>query len=86
MEPPSALFGLRSQNVSLKKIIFFPKKTVLKKVVIRYIESPGITELSYVSGKVYSEHRHNGTFLYFGKGIFRTPAYCISTKLESGAY
>ena len=32
------------------------------------------TELSYLSGKVYSEPWHNGTFLYFGKGVFRTLA------------
>ena len=30
--------------------------------------------LSYISGKVYSEPWHNGTFLYFWKSIFRTLA------------
>ena len=30
------------------------------------------TELSYNPGKVYSETCHNGTYIYFEKGIFRT--------------
>ena len=38
-------------------------------------------EPSYISGKVYSELWHNGTFLYFGKGLFRALAY-----LELEAY
>ena len=33
----------------------------------RHIQNPSITELFYISGKVYSEPWHNGSSLYFGK-------------------
>ena len=50
----------------------------------RYFQNPGITELSYISGKLYSEHQHDETFLYFRKGIFRTLAYLdLETYSES---
>ena len=38
-------------------------------------QNPSITELSYISRKVYSERWNNRTFLYFTKGKFRTLAY-----------
>ena len=31
------------------------------------MQNPGILELSYISGKVYSEPWHNGSLLYFGE-------------------
>ena len=75
---PNALSSLSAKNISLKKfIIFFPKITHCEKSFIlsqkklifqkRYVQNPGITELSYIFEKVYSEPWHNGTFLYFQK-------------------
>ena len=47
-----------------------------------YISGKGNSEkMFYISEKLYSEPEHNGTFLYFGKGIFRTLAH-----LELKAY
>ena len=50
-----------------KAILIFRKTETLKKLFI-FQEA----ELSYISGKVYSEPQHNRTFLYLGKGIFTT--------------
>ena len=45
------------------------------------IQNQGKTKLFYISRKVYSENKHNETFLYFEKGIFRALTY-----LEQKAY
>ena len=39
----------------------------------RYIQNAGITELSYISGKVYSERWHDGTFLIFQERYIQSP-------------
>ena len=39
-----------------------------------YIQNTGIMVYSYISGKVYSEPWYDGTFLYFGKCLFRALA------------
>ena len=54
---------------NIKKFLIFQKTETPKKLFI-FQEM----ELSYISGKVYLEPWHNGTFLYFRKGIFRTLA------------
>ena len=66
-----------SEEVSyiFSKIAFL----IFRKVIFlifreRYFQNPGITELSYILEKIYSEPQHNGTFLYFRKDIFRTLA------------
>ena len=82
MELPSALFRLGPKNFSLKNfLIYFPKKSAPKKFLIFSQKSPKFSgnrnpekilifqemELYYTS--------ENGTFLYFGKSIFRSLAY-----------
>ena len=52
---------------NIKKFLIFQKTETPTKLFI-FQE----TELSYISGEVYSELWHNGTFLYFKKGMFRT--------------
>ena len=58
----------------LKNSFYFRKRNflILQK---RCIQNPGITRPLYISRKVYSEHWHNGTLLYFEKSIFRALAY-----------
>ena len=74
MELPSTISSISRQKFSLKKFLtFFPKKSCsekisyifLKKSLIFWKRNP--PQNSHISG--------NGTFLYFGKGIFRTLAY-----------
>ena len=59
---------------TLKNSLYFRKRNFLI-FQERYIQNPGIMKLFYISGKVYSELWHNGTFLYFEKGIFRNLTY-----------
>ena len=59
-----------------KLLLYFEKTETPQKFLLfqeRYIQDPTITELFYILGKVYSKPWYNGTFLYFGKGIFREP-------------
>ena len=62
MQRHDALSGLSPQNFSLKKfLIFFSKKPDLKKFLIfsqKSFSNFQETELSYISGKVYSELGH----------------------------
>ena len=65
MQRPNALFGLSPQNFSQKNFLtFFPKKPALKKFLIFsgnrnplkiLIFQETKMEVSYISGKVYSE-------------------------------
>ena len=86
MEQPSTLFGLSSQNFCLEKfLLFFPKTTCSEKVCYIFSKKAFLIfrklNFSNISGKIYSDPWHSGTFLHFRKGIIRTLAY-----LEQEAY
>ena len=59
---------------ALKNSLYFRKRNFLI-FQERYIQNPGITKFFYISGKVYSGHWYNWTFVCYEKSIFRTLTY-----------
>ena len=71
---------MKISSSNIKKFLIFSQKKaflIFLETEFSYISGNGNPEkLPYISsGKVHWEPWHSGTFLYFGKGIFRTLAY-----------
>ena len=86
----SKKFLLLQEKEAPEKFLILQKTETSKKFFIfqeRYIQNPSITELSYISGKLYSEPQHNqNQKLIQNPGIVRTEAYsenCQTSMMET---